>query len=63
MTYRPDGGIRTSGLTERDRARLSALEATQTPTEWQRGELSALRIRAASADDQRRTAALTRKWG
>lgn len=62
MAYIPRAPI-GNGLTDEQKARLAQLEGVQHPTEWSRGELSALRLCATTDPEQGRIAALDARWG
>lgn len=49
-------------LSEDLRRRLDALEKLKKPSEWQRGELAALRRSAIRPDDVRRVQDLSERW-
>lgn len=55
-------GAQDGRLTDDHRRRLRELERAKKPTEWQRGELAALRLHAVRPDDQRRVQDLSERW-
>lgn len=51
-----------SGLSDDLRAKLTHLETLKKPSEYNRGQLSALRLQATSHADQRRAEELAARW-
>lgn len=50
------------GLTDDLRAQLTHLESLTSPSEYNRGVLSAIRLHATADADQRRTEELAARW-
>lgn len=63
MVY--DATIRTAyrgGLSDEQRANLDQMERLSNPTQWQRGQLAAMRHCADNEQDRQRMQALDAKW-